>query len=191
MSPMSVALLRLRAEVGVNRVHEDGPSSIVAKKRALRCASPGALDEAGLFQALCAASVPFVTVEYLRRLVEGEVALPSCGRSDVPQSEFRFPVGAAASTPRTRLQPDQPDLFAVLSTTEGEPADAADSLSEARDLLLTIVDAGGGEKDLLFWPFLCEDALSSDSLARDRMFNHFRVSSILRCSAAKSVVRLV
>ena len=174
---------RLRAEVDVSRMREV-QGGIVEKMRA-ELVTPA--DNVSLFEAMCRASAPFITVSFLRRLADGRAPFPERGRVDVPEAEFRFPVGGS---------PSSRAIFAVLSpATSGASATDVDSQSrEAGEILESLDAAGcmGGDDDLLFWPYLCMPT-EPDALAREqvsRIFSQYSVQTILRCSPQRSVVRL-
>lgn len=178
---------RLRAEVDVSRMRELQSGGIVAKKREEICDAPSA-DDISLFEAMCRASAPFITVSFLRRLADGSASFPRRGRTDVPENEFRFPVGG---TPSSKA------IFAVLSPAAASGASATDVDSQSREAgeILESLQGTGyacGDDDLLFWPFLCMPT-EPDALAREQMsriFSQYSVQTILRCSPARSVVRL-
>ena len=103
---------RLRGEVQQNT------SGVVAKTRLMAMDSP-----TSVFEASCAASAPFVRLDFLRGC-HAERSLPRGGRNSVPESEFVFPVGKWAA-----------NLYAVLSPSRQGDASPTNPLEELGELL--------------------------------------------------------
>lgn len=178
---MSLRARSLRDEVLCQRPELVGR---VSKRRAEISDAGG---QGSLFESLCEASPPFITIGYLRRLVAaGDNGSDIPCREAIPEEEFQFP--AASSTAIA--------MFAVLPPSgKRDHETVVDPLSrgrmqrcEAREIV-AVLDTHMDD-DLVFWHPLCGSANSSEAPLVTQIFALFRVHGIIS-TKAPAMVRLI